>query len=120
MVEPRQVERLLNRSFEVVQTGQVTVVSPNLMGSSSFEVVTYGLDYEPIIFAFVSFAPTGTRYLMPYQDVDVTGGADNGKVRGQVAYEVVSGDITFYFRNITAALNQTAYIRYYICRDPAA
>lgn len=119
MPEAREVERLLNRGFEVVQTGNTTLVSPNLSGSSSNVTIDYNFSYEPIVFAFVSFSPTGTRFLMPYQDVDVTGGANNGKVQGQVSYEIVSGDITFYFRNITAALNQTAYIRYYICRDPA-
>ncbi len=120
MPESRQVERLLNRNFEVVQTGTTTLASPNLAGSSSFVNVPYEFDFKPIIFAFVSYSSGGTRFILPNLQIDNLGGADVGKVQGEVGYEVVVDVITFYFRNFTMALNQTAYIRYYICRDPAA
>lgn len=119
MPEAREVERLLNRGFEIVQTGNTTLASPNLAGSSSFVNVAYEFDFKPIVFAFVSYSSGGTRYILPNLQIDNLGGADVGKVRGEVSYEAVGGSITFYFRNYTAALNQTAYIRYYICRDPA-
>lgn len=119
MTEARQVERLLNRGFEIVQTGETTLASPNLSLSSSFVNVDYSFAFKPIVFAFVSLSSGGTRFLLPYQDVDVAGGADTGKVKSQVSYEVVPGFITFYYRNITSAVSGTAYIRYYICRDPA-
>lgn len=119
MPEARQVEQLLNRSFEVVQTGNTTLASPNLAGSSSSINVAYDFDFKPIIFAFVSYSSGGTRFLLPNLQIDNLGGADVGKIRGEVSYEIVANVLTFYFRNYTAALNQTAYIRYYICRDPA-
>lgn len=120
MPDPRQVERLLNRSFEIVQTGALTLASPNSAGSSSNTSVPYAFDFKPIIFAFVSYSSGGTRFILPNLQIDNLGGADVGKIRGEVAYEVVDDIITFYFRNFTAALNQTAYIRYYVCRDPAS
>lgn len=120
MADARQVERILNRTFEVVQTGNLTLASPNLIGSSSNTSVAYNFPYKTIVFAFVSYSSNGTRFILPNLQIDNLGGADVGKVRGEVSFEIVANLITFYFRNYIAALNQTAYIRYYICRDPSS
>lgn len=108
------------RSFKIVDSDTISFASPNSAGTSSFHNVSHVLGYNPIVLAFVSFSPTGTGFPLPYNDIALSG-ADTGKVRFQVGFETVGGDtITFYYRDITAATSNTAYIRYYILQETAA
>lgn len=113
---PIQVERLLNRGLEVVGQGKTTLVSPNSTSSSSNTTVSFSLAYKPLVLAFVAFSSAGTYFIMPYNEIEVV---TTGAVKWQVAYELNTGSITFYFRNIGTATTNTAYIRYYLLKDPA-
>lgn len=108
------------KSFKIVDTNVIQLTAPNLAGSSSFHTVGHTLGYNPMVWAYVSFSPTGTVFPLIYDDVELIG-ANAGKVKFQVGFETSGGDtITFYYRDITAATSNTAYIRYYIMVETAA
>lgn len=105
--------------FKILKTGTTSFASPNSIGSSTNISVTHGFNYKPIVFAFVSFTPTGTRFPLPYLSPQLTGDPTPGLISHQVNYEIVVDIITFYWRDITRATNQTAYIRYYFVEERA-
>lgn len=106
-----------NLTFQFVQKGAVQLSSPNSIGSSTNISVVHNLGYKPIVWAFVSFSPTGTRFPLPYLSPHLVGGTP-GLIDYQVSFEVVGDDtVTFYHRDISAASNVTDYISYYILRE---
>lgn len=107
-----------NNIFKIVQKGTTTLASPNSIGSSTFVNVPFTLGTKPIVFAFVAFSAGGTRFPMPYIEPIIIG-ANAGKVSHQVAYEVITDNITFFWRDITVATNLTAHITYYILQETA-
>lgn len=114
-----QKETLINRTFETILAGKVTLSSPNSAGSSTNKSITHGLGYQPLVLAFVAFSPTGTRHILDYLSPHLTGGAvSNGLIDFQISLEVVDDDtITFFHRDIASASNVTDYIFWYILKE---
>lgn len=101
-------------ALKILGSGTVTLTAPNASGSSVSETITHNLNFKPTVLAFVSFSPTGTRFPLPYLDVNLP---TTGTIRYQVNYELVSDtQITFYHRDITAGTSVTDYITYYLCQ----
>lgn len=103
--------------FKILKTGTTSFASPNLIGSSTNISVTHGFNYKPIVFAFVAFSSLGTRFPLPYLSPQLTGDPTPGLIAFQVNYEIVVDIITFYWRDISRASNQTAFIRYYLVEE---
>lgn len=109
-----------NNLFKIVDTGTVTLSSPNLAGSSSYINVSHTLNKNPTVLAFASFSPTGTPQPLPIIGVELVAPTP-GLVNYQLAFEAVGGNtITFFWRDIARANNITAYIRYYIIQETAS
>lgn len=110
-----------NNLFKIVSSGSLTLTSPNLAGSSSGAAIAHGQDQVPIVLAFVKFSTGGTSFPIPYLGIELAG-TNAGRVRYEIGYEAPEsgGYITFYHRNITSAVSQTAYITYYILQETAS
>ncbi len=108
-----------NNIFKIVSKGTTTLTSPNSIGSSSNVSVAFSTGTKPIVFAFASLTPTGTRFPLPIIQPQLTGDPTPGLVAYQVNYEIVTDLLTFYWRDITKAHNITAYITYYLLQETA-
>lgn len=103
-------------TFKIVASGSASLTSPNSAGSSLGVSVYHGLGYAPIVMAFVKFSSGGTSFPIPYLGLHLTG-VDIGKVWYQISFEALGDYITFYHRNVTAPVNQTVTITYYILQE---
>jgi hypothetical protein len=107
-------------TFKIALSGTTQLTAPNAIGGSTNVSVSFTLGTKPIVFAFASLTPTGTRFPLPLLQPQLAADPTPGLIAYQINYEVVTDVLTFYWRDISKATNLTAYITYYILQETAS